>query len=219
MPSVIKPFAIRLLSNDEIAIAKRIQWLIDRRKMKKAQSLVEEIFPKYWAIKEEIPYTLYPDFVYRSLYYLDHPKLFLTDSSYIVHKMGEHLESLLKLLPGSKSNLSLGAQSQFLKGKALPSDLAHDLLEFNSVADIPAKHSSANTSLPSRLDVRSFTLEEITLLLMVMRRLSISLFAILKNQGINLREGWKAYDPDWAKWNRLSELYPAVIAAREHSPN
>jgi len=100
----------------------------------------------------------------------------------------------------------------------LPSDLADKLLEFNKVADVPAKHPSANPFLPRRLDVRSFTLKEVTLLLMVMRQMSISLFALLKRQGIYLQEEWKEFKSEWIKWNRVTKLYPSVIAARQHPP-
>ncbi len=218
MSRLIESWASRLLSIDEISVASRIEWLITRRKFKKAQSLIQTILPKYCDVRKGIPFTLWPDDVYRTLYYLDNPQGFLKNSSFIVHCMAAHLEGLLKWFPGANKKLALGAQTKLLKDRALPSNLVNELLEFNRLAAVPAKHPSANSFLPSRLDVRSFTLREITLLLMVMRRLSIAIFALLKQQGINFQEEWKEYKPEWTKWNQITELYPVVIAARQHPP-
>ena len=216
MPRLVESLANRLLSVEEIAVANRIEWLVDHGKIKKAQSLIQDIFPKYCSVRGGIPFTLWPDDVYRPLYYLDDPPAFLKLSSFVVHCMGEHLEGLLKLFPGAHEKLALGAQSKQLKSEVLPSNLADELLEFNRLADVPAKHPSADPFLPRRLDVRSFTLREVTLLLMVMRQLSISLFALLKRQGIHFQEEWKEFKSEWIRWDRVTKLYPIVIAARQH---
>ena len=216
MPRLVESLARRLLNVDEIAVAYRIEWLITQRKIRKAWSLLQDILPKYCRVRRGIPFTLWPDDVYRPLYYLDDPPAFLKQSSFIVHCMGEHLEGLLKLFPGAHEKLPLGAQTRLLKEKMLPSNLADELLEFNELADIPAKHPSADPFLPSRVDVRSFTLREITLLFMMMRYLSISIFALLKRRGIHFQEEWKEFKSEWIEWDRVTKLYPAVIAARQH---
>jgi len=218
MPRLVVSLANQLLSADETAVANRIEWLVDHGKTRKAKSLVQDILPKYCDVRRGIPFTLWPDDVYRPLYYLDDPQAFLTYSSFIVHCMGEHLEGLLKCFPEAHRKLALGAQTKLLEGKVLPSDLANELFEFNRVAAVPAKHPSANPLLPSRLDVRSFTLREVTLLLMVMRHLSISIFALLKRQGVQFQEEWKEFKSEWIEWDRVTKLYPIVIAARQHHP-
>ena len=133
MSNSIMSFSDRLLSAEEIAVANRIEWLIKRKKYKKAKSLIQEIFPKYCDDRGGIPYTLWPSAIYRPLYYLNIPSFFTTTSSSTVHMMGEHLEGLLKWLPEANKKLALGAQIKLLKGKILPINLADNLLEFNNI--------------------------------------------------------------------------------------
>jgi len=122
------------------------------------------------------------------------------------------------LFSGAHEKLARGIQTKQLKGGVLLSNLADKMLEFNRLVDVLGKHPSADPFLPRRLDARSFTLREVTLLLMVMRQLSISLFDLLKRQGIHLQQEWKEFKSEWIKWNSATKLYPSVIAARQHPP-
>lgn len=87
--------------------------------------------------------TLWPDDVYRPLYYLDNPEPYISLTRFMISMMGAHLEGLLNQLIGSENNLPLGAKIHFLVSKnKISEDLSFQLFEFNNTY-IRAKHPSA----------------------------------------------------------------------------
>jgi len=57
-----------LLSVEKIALANKNELLVVHEEIRKAQSLIQNIFPKYFSVREGFPFTLWPDDVYRTLY-------------------------------------------------------------------------------------------------------------------------------------------------------
>ncbi|MBI2185134.1 MAG: hypothetical protein HYU39_09275 [Thaumarchaeota archaeon] len=134
-----------------MVLVDRLCWLIENEKKNQAWTLLEDIFPVYWKERNGIPYTLWPVIVYRALYYLDWPNLYARDTRYSLWLMGAHLEGLMHVMPGCVVGRPLGYMVKNLKNKnELPDDLTADLLEFNRVANIPAKHLAADAFLPKR---------------------------------------------------------------------
>lgn len=76
-------------------------------------------------------------------------------------------------------------------------ELADQLLIYNKVANVPAKHMTAFFQPHSRIDERTFNCLDASLAFMVMRKLSIELFKILQLRGIGLPQGWREFDDNW----------------------
>jgi hypothetical protein len=82
----------------------------------------------------------------------------------------------------------------------LPPDLAEHLQKFNKAVNVPAKHPSAY--MPTKnLGERTFSVLETAYALVLMRKLSIQLFGILKTRGINLPEQWSPFNDKWLSWS------------------
>lgn len=162
--------------------------------MWKAWALLEQILPVFWIMEGEFLHTRAPAFVYRTLYYLDHPHDFVDDSRNMIFMMGNHLEGLLVHLL-NLHNRPLGDLSHYLS-KTNQTELSSSLLKFNEVYR-RAKHMSGDPFLPTRLDQRTFGTRETVYCLFVTRNLSIKLFDLLKKAGKPLSEEWKQINPQW----------------------
>ena len=80
--------------------------------------------------------------------------------------------------------------------------LAEELLKFNALINVPSKHFGAY--VPTRwLDERTFSVLEVSSALVIMRRLSIQLFAILNMNGVVLPSAWPELKDEWLSWSRL----------------
>jgi hypothetical protein len=87
----------------------------------------------------------------------------------------------------------------------LPNDLAVQLFAFNSAINVPSKHFGAYLPTPW-LNERTFSVIETTEAIVVMRKLSIQLFTILKNRGISLAYEWPEFKEDWLSWYQKRNL-------------
>ncbi len=214
---LILGLARKMLTQDELDLAGRLYWLLESGLMKEAWALIRDIFPVYWRDGNGASYTLDPDPVYRSLYYLDDPYGYMQHTRSALALMGSHLEGLLEIIPGSPSSQSLGRMVYYLRSKGLlPANLAQELMEFNSVAYIRAKHLASDPFLPERLDIRTFSPWEAVLCLIMMRNFSIRLFQILESRGVNLPEKWKEFKREWLTWDRSDPNGWKAIAASEY---
>jgi hypothetical protein len=81
----------------------------------------------------------------------------------------------------------------------IPMQLKDELQEFNDSINIPSKHMK--TYLPTRqLSERTFSVLEAAQAFVLMRRLSIQLFSIMRSAGIGVAAEWPSFDPEWLTW-------------------
>jgi hypothetical protein len=126
----------------------------------------------------------------------DNTRIFLNNAS-------SHLEGCLlwlaKTPPKYRSpskpfgQLVLGLLEEGILSKVF----ADQLLRFNRLVNVPAKHMTAFFQPHSRIDERTFSCFDASLAFIVMRKLSIELFKILQKKGIRLPQGWREFDDSW----------------------
>jgi len=206
-----------LLDEKEIAIADRLDSLIEKEpEMLKAWALLEQVLPIFWIVEGKYLHTRAPAFVYRTLYYLDHPHDFVNNSRKMIIMMGNHLEGLLFHLL-NLHNRPLGDLSHYLS-RIDQTELSSSLLKFNEVYR-RAKHMSGDLFLPMRLDQRTFSTRETVYCLFVMRNLSIKLFDLLKKAGKPLSEEWKQIDSQWLTWDSEEPISPGrTVIVKSQQP-
>ena len=206
-----------LLTEKEVALAERLNYLIETGKMRQAWTLLELVLPKFWKEERGILRTLSPHSVYRTLYYLDEAYNYVRSPRHMINLMGAHLEGLLDFLADHRYRLPLGGLvGKLRKAGQLPENLAFQLLDFNTIYK-RAKHPTADPLLPKRLDRRTFPTREAILSLIVMRQLSMRLCGLLREKGKPLPEDWKQINPEWLTWNREGPVVGGrVIPLREH---
>ncbi len=205
-PNDISVLAKELLDDKDIELAQRLDYLLSHNR-RDAASLVEEIIPVYWKGAE----TLEPDPIYRPLYYIhmeSDGRRFKQNTRHFIALLGAHLEGCLLWLSSSPPRFSIfpkpfgGLVETLSKAGALPNDLAAQLARFNRIANVPAKHFGASPRLSRRLDQRFFSVMDASLSFVIMRRLSIRLFAMIGQTGVSLPTGWKDFDEKWLTWDR-----------------
>lgn len=180
--------------------------------MWKAWALLEQVLPIFWIVEGKYLHTRAPVFVYRTLYYLDHPHDFVRNSRKMILMMGNHLEGLLVRLL-DLHNRPLGDLSHYLRRSAhylsrtSQMELSSSLLKFNKIYR-RAKHMSGDQFLPTRLDQKTFSTREAVYCLFIMRNLSIELFELLKKAGKPLSEEWKQIDSQWFTWDDEGPISP-----------
>lgn len=82
------------------------------------------------------------------------------------------------------------------ENRILPTDLAGVLWKFNKFINVPAKHFSAYAPT-NRLNERTFSALETVYAIVIMRNLSIKLFALLKANGVSLPHEWPDFKDEW----------------------
>lgn len=204
--NAIEEFAREFLDKKELELAAYLSRLLRNPNCIYAGVLVSEILPTYSEKRGESSYTLEPDPIYRPLYYLhmyantrhfkEHTRIFLNNAS-------SHLEGCLlwltKTPPRYRSSskpfgpLIIG----LLEEGILSKELADQLLRFNRLVNVPAKHMTAFFQPHSRIDERTFSCFDASLAFMAMRKLSIELFKMLQIRGICLPQGWREFDDNW----------------------
>ncbi len=202
------------LNADEFALAGRLEYLVRNGKTREAQSLLAEIFPRYW--KDEST-SLYPVSVYRTIYYLHLASDYIGDTRHLIENMGQHLEGVFNQLirkRGASVKMELGTKIQKFRAE-LGDRLSLGLYDFNSVIHNVAKHPDDDPLLPERFDVRRFSTRETLLCLLVTRNLSIQLIGILDKNGIKLPQNWPKFDAEWLSWDRVGKLPPPVLPRAE----
>jgi hypothetical protein len=88
------------------------------------------------------------------------------------------------------------------KDGRITKELAGQLLKFNEVVNVPSKHQTVQDFLGLSLEERSFSVLDAALSFVMMRKLSMQLFAILKQNGVTLPGEWKEFKEEWLSWDR-----------------
>jgi hypothetical protein len=201
----VAQFADSILDENERMLGQHLAELLGSTEDTGA-SLIAQILPIYCEKRGDTACVFEPRNVYKSLHYIDwHWKDRPADTRYLMHMTGQHIESCLKCLaehaprtPSSLRYQPLGKRliEELEKAGALPSGLAEHLLTFSFVINVPAKHISAKR-VNAELDKRTFSVLEAALAFVIMRKLSIQLFDILRENGVVLPQGWKDFNEDW----------------------
>jgi len=210
MMAMIEQLAADLLDEREWQLANRLALILDDDAYD-ASSLVEEIIPIYWERVGDRKRTLLPDNIYRPLYYIhrwSNNRNFRDSTRGYMMFISAHLEGCLMYLassPPSRRGVSprpFGRLVDPLKRSGiLSSELANHLWRFNAAINIPSKHFDAY--IPTHwLDERTFSVFETSCAFVMMRKLSMQLFAILKVNGVALPYGWPEFKDEWLSWSR-----------------
>lgn len=189
----IKTLARKMLDKRELELAVRFAKLM-AESGKAIDPLILDILPTYYEGNQ----TLEPRAVYRSLMYV-HNNAVTGDARTMIHMSGDHLESCLQGL--GAGDKPLGWQINILQKKGMLSDdLASQLSAFNKDVYVSAKHtSSIKAILESRIDKRTFTALDAAYAFLMVRRLSIELFKLLKSHGTVLPQDWKDFKDEWSQ--------------------
>lgn len=216
--SAIVNLAQETLDDQELDLAEHLSVLLSNDQYD-AGLVVAAILPKYY----EGDRTLQPDSIYRTLYYVDQYAAlrdFEGKTRTFLDMVSGHIENCLFHLYAetphlTKSNVPFGTLVQALHNLGLLSDgLTFQLRAFNKVVNIPAKHFNAY-SLPSAIGRRTFSVPEAAFAFMIMRKLSVPLFALLKEKGVEMKADWPPFDPKWLEWSPLVPGYQSEVDPTE----
>ena len=209
--TTISQLAIEVLEEHELELAERIAFLLDDDKWD-AASLIESIIPVYWEHVGEWDQTLDPDNVFRPLYYIHGHAAVRSDNfrqstrSYMLF-ISSHIEGCLQqFIPLPRSDRGISKTfgplvARLNKAGILPADLAAQLWKFNEAINVPSKHFGAYAPT-RRLRERTFSVMETAWALVIMRKLSMQLFELLKTRGRPLPKQWPAFKEEWLTWAR-----------------
>lgn len=204
--SEIEEFAREFLDKKEFELAEYLSRLLRNPNCKYVGVLVSEILPNYSEKRGDSYYTLEPDPIYRPLYYLEmyaNSRHFKDNTRIFLNNASAHLEGCLLWLTKTPPKYRSppkpfgGLVYGLLEERILTKELADQLLAFNRLINVPAKHMTAFFQPHSRLDERTFSCLDASLAFMAMRKLSIDLFKILDESGISLPQHWKEFDDNW----------------------
>jgi hypothetical protein len=205
--SAIEEFAREFLDKKELELAAYLSRLLRNPNCIYVGVLVSEILPTYSEKHDGYSRTLEPDPIYRPLYYLHtfaDTRNFKQFTRIFLIMASSHLEGCLLWLTktppkyrGSSSKPFGQLVVELLGERILSRELADQLLKFNRLFNVPAKHMAAFYRPHSRTDERTFTCFDASLAFMAMRKLSIELFKILQTRGIYLPQVWKEFDDNW----------------------
>jgi hypothetical protein len=206
---IIERLAVDLLDMREWQLAERLALVLDDETYD-AGSLVADMIPIYKERVDGRVRTLFPDNIYRPLYYIHSwstQNNFREITRAYMGVISSHLEGCLMVLTSSPpapygvSPKPFGRLVGPLKETGILSmELADQLWRFNAAINIPSKHFGAY--LPSHwLDERTFSVFETACALVIMRRLSIQLFELLKMKGLALPQGWPELKDEWLLWS------------------
>lgn len=204
MMSDIEELAFDLLDQRELQLANHLSLLLGDDKWD-AGPLIGEILPVYWEMVGDRAQNCHPGNIYRPLYYIHDWSSqggFKESTRAYMDVISNHIEGCLQnllKLPTQSRGMSRAfgpAVVQLKKQGILSTELADHLWRFNDVINVPAKHFGAYT--PTHwLDERTFSAIETVCAIVIMRKLSIQLFTILKANGVSLPYGWPEYKDEW----------------------
>lgn len=207
--SEIEQLAFDLLDQRELQLAKHLSLLLGDDKCD-AGPLVKEILPVYWEKVGDRSQNLHPGNIYRPLNYIhvwSSEGDFKNSTRAYMDVISSHIEGCLQNLlkfPSEQRAMSRAfgpLVAQLKKTGILSAELADHLWRFNTVINVPAKHFDAYA--PTRwLDERTFSIIETVYALVVMRKLSMQLFTLLKANGVSLPHGWPDFKDEWLSWFR-----------------
>jgi len=201
----IGSFAKKFLDERELSLANHLTELLEDNKWDSG-SFIRSIIPIYWEKIEQRYRTIEPDPIYRPLYYVhSYGGLanFENNTRIFIINICGHLEGCLVYLTPfpPKYRGPLGPFGKLVgklrNQKVLSDDLANKLWRFNDSFNIPSKHFNAQFRSRSRLDERTFSIYEAALAFVMMRKLSIQLFRLLKGRGVNISAQWPEFNEDW----------------------
>lgn len=170
--------------------------------------LVKEILPVYWEKVGDRSQNCYPLNIYRPLNYVhvwstrggfkDYTRAYMDVISSHIEGC---LQNLLKIpTQGRAMERAFGpAVSQLKKQKILSTELVDYLYRFNDVINVPAKHFGAYAPT-NWLDERTFSVIETVYAILIMRKLSMQLFTLLKINGVALPREWPEFRDEWLSW-------------------
>lgn len=202
--SDIERLAFDLLDQRELRLANHLSLLLGDDKWD-AGPLVGEMLPVYWEKIGDRSQNCHPGNIYRPLNYI-HVWSSLGDfkdsTRAYMGVISSHIEGCLQNLvtfpsEGRAMSRAFGPLvAQLKKTGVLSAELADHLWKFNAVINMPAKHFG--TYAPTRwLDERTFSVIETVYAIVIMRKLSIQLFALLKTNGVPLPHGWPEFKDEW----------------------
>ncbi|MBA7655843.1 hypothetical protein ES703_63752 [subsurface metagenome] len=207
--SEIERLAFDLLDQRELQLANHLSLLLDDDKWD-AGPLIEEILPVYWEKVGDKFQNLHPGNIYRPLNYIhvwSSSGDFKNSTRAYMDVISGHLEGCLQNLMTFRSkhramSRTFGPLVAQLKNTGiLSAELADHLWKFNAVINVPAKHFGAYA--PTRwLDERTFSVIETVYAIVIMRKLSMQLFALLEANVVSLPHGWPEFKDEWLSWFR-----------------
>ena len=163
--STIEQLAVGLLDEREWQLAKRLALILDDDAYD-ANSLIEEIIPIYWERVGDRERTLFPDNIYRPLYYIhgwSGNRNFRDSTRAYMLVISGHIEGCLMYLTSSPPS-QYGVPSRpfgrlihpLKKSGILSSALADQLWKFSAAINVSSKHFGAY--IPTHgLNERSFS--------------------------------------------------------------
>ncbi len=210
--SEIERLAFDLLDETELQLADHLSFLLGDDKWD-AGPLVGEILPVYWEKVGDRSQNCYPGNIYRPLNYIhvwSSRGGFKDSTRAYMDVLSSHIEGCLQNLLGlsvygrGMARAFGPAVIKLEKQKILSAALARQLLRFNEVINVPAKHFGAY--MPTNwLDERTFNPGETVLAILIMRRLSMQLFKLLKANGVSMAHEWPEFRDEW--FSRFPEFH------------
>jgi len=206
--SEIERLALDLLDQRELQLANHLSILLGDDKWD-AGPLVEEILPVYWEKVGDKFQNLHPGNIYRPLNYIhvwSSSGEFKNSTRAYMDVISGHLEGCLQNLMTPSEHRAMSRTfgpmvAQLKKMGILSAELADHLWKFNAVINVPAKHFGAYAPT-RRLDERTFSVIETVYAIVIMRKLSMQLFALLKANDVSLPHGWPEFKDEWLSWFR-----------------
>jgi hypothetical protein len=210
MPTQVELLAHDVLDERELRLAAHLSLLLGDPE-RDAAPLIEEILPIYLEKHGNATRVLTPDSIYRPLYYVHgyaEQREFGRHTQAFIDDICNHLEGCLEWLTphppksrhpsGPFGNLA----AQLYKAGTLPRPSADQLARFNKVVNASSKWFTARPVAKSNPAVKAFSTLEAALAFVMMRKLSIQLFGVLKAKGVSLPQGWKDFREEWLSWER-----------------
>lgn len=216
MSLTIEALAQELLSEEELALALKLSEVLEDSNYD-AVGLLHKVLPKYWVRDGGSVRSLSPRSVYRPFYYVatyaESPH-FEEHSRIFIDNVCGHIEGclhwLVKATVGSeRGGLPFGPLVKLLEeAQIVETELADQLMIFNRVVYIPAKHHTVQDFLGLSLDERSFSVQDASFALVLARKLSVQLFDLLRSHGEPIPADWKPFSSAWLTWRRLVSQRP-----------
>lgn len=213
--TAIEQLAVDLLDEREWQLAKRLALLLDDDTYD-AESLIVEMIPIYWERVGDMERTLSPDNIYRPLYYIHGWSTtgnFRDSTRAYMMVISGHLEGCLMYLTSSPPQTGVPSRpfgrlvGPLKTSGVLSVELADQLWKFNAAVNVPSKHFG--TYIPTHwLNERTFSVMETACALVMMRKLSVQLFTILKANGVVLPHEWPEFKDEWLSWSRKIDQNP-----------
>ncbi len=216
--SAITDLANEMLDEKELKLADHLALLLADDRFDSGSFILTTI-PMYWETVGDRSRSLEPDPIYRPLYYVHGyggTRNFEEKTRVFIDNVSAHIEGCLLYLTPSPPRFRAptrpfgGLVAQLKESGILSDELAGDLWKFNEVANVPSKHFGAYTPTPW-LDERTFSIKEAAYAFVMMRKLAIQLFALLKTNGADLPHYWPEFKEDWLVLSPLIEERPSRL--------